>query len=618
MVKPPQKGQKNDVATDSLVCEVVNAGALASSSSGKNGNAAWKSFFDAMCACSACEDGGVDAGKGEDVVSRELRLLKAAIEHPQALFWRHSWKLRAPKSKSSHPTLLNLTLSGHSRSLERTGFVINELNIFLDAGVGWKADTANPEAILVTHGHIDHINALPLLLRCGDADPHIFVPRLYLNNVREMCRMTWAVKMKDVNDDCGVREDVEDVPNLAMMEGGGGDMDAGDDSEFPYRWYKSGMKSLNSGGHDDGGNEETGHHQKPAQNAAENAVKTEDVQLISKEAEQASGSDQTSVDSLIKPGSSMPTVTEAVVKIESSSTSAATLRKNWIATQPGLQYRMTGKGTKHIVVRTVHCYHKTGDVGYVVCDVVKSQRGATPEADAEFTELKKLMQEDPKGNGKKCGQQIGKLRKEGKIVDVEEVRPLLAYLLDTTVQVFGEGCEPCKAYSKLQSTPAGDSSPAEDCIFRAPAKTPQRWPNDWEACLCRVPESGHGGGSENGVTLNMLKAQLELIFQCPNIVIECTFLGAGGMTEDEADREAIKRTHTSWRHLKPYVLAHPDCTFVLVHFSRRYSDAEIRAYFAKERELDSESSREGARESGGFSNVVLWLDSGIVDFSVDR
>ena len=42
--------------------------------------------------------------------------------------------------------------------------------------VGWKDPTSNPEAILVTHGHIDHCNALPMLLRCGDSDPAVVRP----------------------------------------------------------------------------------------------------------------------------------------------------------------------------------------------------------------------------------------------------------------------------------------------------------------------------------------------------------------------------------------------------------------------------------------------------------
>eukprot|EP00928_Gymnodinium_smaydae_P025318 TRINITY_DN20208_c0_g3_i2.p1 TRINITY_DN20208_c0_g3~~TRINITY_DN20208_c0_g3_i2.p1 ORF type:complete len:328 (-),score=59.62 TRINITY_DN20208_c0_g3_i2:89-1072(-) len=263
---------------------------------------------------------------------------------------------------------------------------------------------------------------------------------------------------------------------------------------------------------------------------------------------------------------------------------ASTIRKNWVAAQPGLQFRLPGK--RDLVIRTVHCYHKTGDVGYVICDTLKTQRGATPEAEAEFAELKRLAQADRK-NGKAYGQRIQQMRKESLVVNVEEIRPVLAYLLDTTAQVFAEPCARCRD---------GD----DVCEFRRYADG-SKFSNDYETCLCREPGLGHGG---DAVSASLLKAQRELIFRCGTIVVECTFLGAAGMSDEEAEREAIKRTHTSWTHLKPHVLANPQCCFVLVHFSRRYKDGDIKSYFAKER-----------TEGPEFRNVVLWLDSGIIDFS---
>ena len=83
-------------------------------------------------------------------------------------------------------------------------------------------------------------------------------------------------------------------------------------------------------------------------------------------------------------------------------------------------------------------------------------------------------------------------------------------------------------------------------------------------------------------------------------VVECSFIGAAGMTDEEADTQGIQRGHTSWRQLQVHVVAHPEIVFVLCHFSKRYTDVEIEEYF---------------RSQQYCCNIVLWLDSGIIDFS---
>jgi phosphoribosyl 1,2-cyclic phosphodiesterase len=57
-------------------------------------------------------------------------------------------------------------LSGHSRALERTGFLLTGggIRIVLDAGIDIP-DFSPPDLILLTHSHIDHCNALPMLYR---------------------------------------------------------------------------------------------------------------------------------------------------------------------------------------------------------------------------------------------------------------------------------------------------------------------------------------------------------------------------------------------------------------------------------------------------------------------
>lgn len=71
----------------------------------------------------------------------------------------------------------------------------------------------------------------------------------------------------------------------------------------------------------------------------------------------------------------------------------------------------------------------------------------------------------------------------------------------------------------------------------------------------------------------------ESVFRYPLIMTECTFLG---IHEDDKQR-AEKTKHTLWTELKPFIESHPDITFVLIHFSHRYSEEDIRSFFAKEK-----------------------------------
>lgn len=59
----------------------------------------------------------------------------------------------------------------------------------------------------------------------------------------------------------------------------------------------------------------------------------------------------------------------------------------------------------------------------------------------------------------------------------------------------------------------------------------------------------------------------------PVIIIECTFI------HPDHRAEAASRGHTHWLDLEPYVRAHPDTTFMLIHFSLRYTDREILEFF---------------------------------------
>lgn len=59
------------------------------------------------------------------------------------------------------------------------------------------------------------------------------------------------------------------------------------------------------------------------------------------------------------------------------------------------------------------------------------------------------------------------------------------------------------------------------------------------------------------------------------IFVECTFLHD---TPDEI-KHAKKKKHMHWNNLKPYIVTHPDITFVLGHFSTRYKPSDIRTFF---------------------------------------
>ena len=67
----------------------------------------------------------------------------------------------------------NLTIKGHSRGSEKTGFYIPQLKLFFDAGI---QSYFEPKHIFITHSHTDHSYALPMLLTNINSNPSVYVP----------------------------------------------------------------------------------------------------------------------------------------------------------------------------------------------------------------------------------------------------------------------------------------------------------------------------------------------------------------------------------------------------------------------------------------------------------
>jgi ribonuclease Z len=71
----------------------------------------------------------------------------------------------------------------------------------------------------------------------------------------------------------------------------------------------------------------------------------------------------------------------------------------------------------------------------------------------------------------------------------------------------------------------------------------------------------------------------------PTIIIECTFL------YPEHENLAKKDKHMHWNKLENYIKTHPETTVILIHFSARYTDTDIRKFF-----LDKL-----------YDNIIVWI-----------
>lgn len=95
-----------------------------------------------------------------------------------------------------------------------------------------------------------------------------------------------------------------------------------------------------------------------------------------------------------------------------------------------------------------------------------------------------------------------------------------------------------------------------------------------------------------GDTTEKVFAQNSFLLDYPVIFTECTFL------TDEHFDYAAERGHSHWQNLKSIIKANPNTVFVLIHFSLRYSDAEIIDFFEQELKQNK------------ISNVKIWASDG--------
>jgi len=119
-------------------------------------------------------------------------------EHNLNKIWEYSYKLTD-----------NLTLKGHSRGGERSGFYIPELGLMLDAGIRAKF---KPKVICVTHCHRDHSFALPTVMS-GHIKQYVYVPHesedLFKNAMLSSYRLSKG--SKDIIGRCDVVGVVQDT-----------------------------------------------------------------------------------------------------------------------------------------------------------------------------------------------------------------------------------------------------------------------------------------------------------------------------------------------------------------------------------------------------------------------
>lgn len=90
--------------------------------------------------------------------------------------------------------------------------------------------------------------------------------------------------------------------------------------------------------------------------------------------------------------------------------------------------------------------------------------------------------------------------------------------------------------------------------------------------------------------------QSTMIFNYPIIIIECSFLEKCDLPQ------AKKKNHMHWDQLEKITTVHPETKFVLTHFSKKYTWAEVKIFFDEQNKIRP------------LDNIIVWLHTGPIDY----
>lgn len=163
-----------------------------------------------------------------------------------------------------------------------------------------------------------------------------------------------------------------------------------------------------------------------------------------------------------------------------------------------------------------------------------------------------------------------KFQYQGKLIGVlpEEIIPLKnniltkAYNLDHNIPCRGYGLLSQK--SKLKSQYA---SCAKEEIIKLKKDKVEITEIKEEFILAYLTDT----------TIKVFDVYPELL-QYKYIMIECTFLPVNADKLQKEIELAQESKHTHWNFLYPIIQSHPQITFILIHFSHRYTDQELQQF----------------------------------------